>query len=289
MTRGRFLAQQMFGQSIEDVEQFVDTSSVSGWDIVSALIVLAASWPVSALAGRVTRWFVRRIPGVPEAAIGLVGRGARVFVVVIALAISMSLIGVNVGWFTALIVLVLLIVVLTIRPLIQNLAAGLLIEARPSFGVGDEIVTNGHSGEVIGINARSTVIRTRDGKRVHVPNTEVLSDAIVVLTAFDRRRSSIDLGIQYEADMAEVSLLLAAAASAVEGVHADPPPSVRARGFGDATYILSLRWWHDPSLLSESQTLDGVVREIKRVLDGAGIELPSPEIIVRRASDERSG
>lgn len=275
----------LIAQSIDDLEKIevlVDTTGVTGWDIVAAISVLILTWPVAVLVGRITMRLIRRVPGVPEYACNLAARAARVLVFIIGLALSMSLLGVNVGWFTVTLVLVAVVAVLMLRPLIENLAGGLLLQARPSFHIGDEIETQGKLGEVIEINARSTVIQTRDWKRVHIPNQDVLSDSITVFTAFDRRRSSIDLEIEYGAELEQASRLLVEAASAVDGVRADPPPFIRARGFGTATYILSLRWWHDPDLSSEARTLDGVVRQVKRVLDEAGIALPSPELIVRQ-------
>jgi small conductance mechanosensitive channel len=126
---------------------------------------------------------------------------------------------------------------------------------------------------------------------VHIPNNDVLSDDIKVFTALVRRRSRIELEIEYGADIAEATWVLVEAASGVagvDGVDADPSPYIRARGFGTGTYILSLRWWHDPDLSSGSRTLDGVVRAVKRVLDEAGIALPSPEVIVRQP-DQKPG
>lgn len=203
-------------------------------------------------------------------------------VVFIGLAISLSLLGVDVGWFTVTIALVAIVFFLMIRPLIENLAAGMLLETRPSFAVGDEIETNGYTGEVVEINVRSTAIQTRDFRRVHIPNTEVLDDTIIVHTAFDRKRSELELEIEYAADMAETTRILIGAATSVEGVHAEPPPYVRARRFGTGTYILLLRWWHDASLGAASRSLDGVVRAVKTALDAADIAMPSPELIVRQ-------
>jgi small-conductance mechanosensitive channel len=63
-----------------------------------------------------------------------------------------------------------------------------------------EIETNDYTGEVIEINARSTVIKTTDWTRIHIPNTDVLHNPITVFTAFERRRSAIELEIEYRAD-----------------------------------------------------------------------------------------
>jgi small-conductance mechanosensitive channel len=282
----------LVAQSIDDLERIedaVDTTGVSGWDITAGVIVLALTWPVALLASRITKRMIRRIPGLPESFCDLAGRGARVLVSMMGLALSMSLFGVNVGWFTVILALVFVVAVLMIRPLIENLAGGLLLQTRPAFAIGDEIETNGVRGKVITINARSTVIQTRDWKSVHIPNNDVLSDAITVFSGFDRRRSSIELEIEYGAEIEEASRLLVEAAAGVDGVHANPAPYVRARGFGTGTYIMSLRWWHDPDLSSGGRTLDGVVREVKRVLDEAGIALPSPELIVRQPDQAQSG
>ena len=282
---------EVVAQSIDDlekIEEAVDTSAVTGWDIVAALGILALTWPVAVLAGRLSMRLIRRVPGIPEYVYELLKRGVRVTVSIMGLALSMSLLGVDVGWFTVSLGLVAVVVVLMLRPLIENLAAGLLLQTRPAFSTGDEIETNGIRGDVVVINARSTVIQTRDWKRVHIPNQDVLADSVTVFTAFERRRSQIDLEIDYGAEIERASRLLVEAALGVEGVHSDPPPYIRARGFGTGTYVLSLRWWHDPDLSAGSRTLDGVVREVKRVLDEAGIDLPSPELIVRQP-DRTSG
>ncbi|MEA2002705.1 MAG: mechanosensitive ion channel [Actinomycetota bacterium] len=288
---GIFIPTHLVAQSVDDlekIEEVVDTAGVSGWDVFAGVLVLVLTWPVGVAVGRITKRAIRRIPGVPEYALNLAKRGAQILTSIVGVAISMSLFGVNVGWFTVTVALVLVLAVLMLRPLIENLAGGLLLETRPSFRIGDEIETEGVRGEVTEINARTTVIRTRDWKMVHIPNNDVLSEAITVLTALERRRSTIELEIEYGAEIAETTRLLVKAASGVDGVHADPSPYIRARGFGTGTYILSLRWWHDPDLSSGGRTLDGVVRAVKRVLDEAGIALPSPEVIVRQP-DQKPG
>ena len=276
---------QILAQSVDDlekIEEAVNVSQVTGWDIAAALIVLGLSWPISRIVGRLARRIVRRLPNIPEFVPDLADRASQALVVFIGLAISMSLLGVDVGWFTVTVALVAVVFVLMIRPLIENLAAGMLLQTRPSFSIGDEIETNGYEGEVVEINVRSTAIKTRDYRRVHIPNTDVLDDTIVVHSAFDRKRSELELEIEYGADMAETTQILIEAAAGVEGVHAEPPPYVRARRFGTGTFVLLLRWWHDASLSGGSRTLDGVVRAVKTSLDAASIAMPSPEMIVRQ-------
>ena len=173
----------------------------------------------------------------------------------IGLAVAMSWFGVDVAWFTVVLGFTALVAFLMLKPLVENFSAGLVLETRGAFAVGDEIETNGHTGEVVEVNGRTTMIRTRDGRRIHIPSTDVLASTLTVYTAFDSRRSSIVIGIDDSADLDRVVDVLVAAASDVEGVIDDPEPAVRARGFGNGTVLLELGWWHGPSLSEESQAL----------------------------------
>ena len=197
----------------------------------------------------------------------------------IALAWAVSLLGVEVGWFALVVASGLIVFVLMVRPLVENLAAGLLLQSRPSFGIGDQIETNGYRGDVISITARSTIIQTRDWKRIHIPNQDVLDESLDVYTAFERRRSSLDMTVDFGVDPDRAEEVVVSALKGVEGVLDDPGPYVLARGFDNGT-ILQVRWWHEPDLRSESRSLDRVVRAVRRSLADAGIGMSTPEIRV---------
>ena len=266
-------------EELEKIDEAITTSSASNWDIAAAILLLLLAWPVAAIIGRLAKRVARRIPSTPDYVPELVGQSIRWLVMLIAIAWAMSLIGVQVGWFALVVATGLIVFILMVRPLIENLAAGLLLQSRPSFGIGDQIETNGYRGDVIAITARSTIIQTRDWRRIHVPNQDVLDNSLEVHTAFERRRSSLDLTIDYSVDPDDAQEVIVNALREVDGVLDDPEPYVLARGFGDGT-ILQLRWWHDPDLRSQSRTLDRVVRAIRRCLADAGIDIATPEIRV---------
>ena len=263
------------------VEEFVDTTSVTGWDVVAGIAILVLSVPFSSGAA----WIVGRVTRksqMPDAVRQLIKRLTRAVVLVVGFAVSVSLMGVSVQWFTVVVAFIGLIAVLMLRPLIENFSAGLLLEIRGSFVVGDEIDSNGYEGEVKVVNGRTTVLQTRDGRRVAIPSTDVLDNTIVVYTTFEKRRSSMTVDIAYSADLDDAAAALVDAASSADSVLDDPAPSIRARDFGSGTYQLELRWWHGPRLSDESQAQDQVVRNVKEKLDAAGIAMPSPERIIRQ-------
>ena len=263
------------------IDELVDTSAVTGWDVVIGLTVLVLSFPLSSAVAWIVGRAIRR-SNIPDAIRVVIKRLARSVVIIVGVAVAVSLMGASVQWFTIVVALIGLIAVLMLRPLIENFSAGLLLEVRGSFVVGDEIDSNGHKGEVRVINGRTTVLQTRDGRRVAIPSTDVLDNTIIIYSAFEKRRSSLMVDIEYRADLDDAVAALIDAASSADGVIDDPPPSVRARGFGSGTYELELRWWHGPRLTDESQAQDQVVRNVKAQLDAAGIAMPSPERIIRQ-------
>ncbi len=269
------------GEELEKIDEAIRTSTATNWDIAAGILILVVAWPLSSLVGRIARRVSPRVPGTPDYVSELVGRSIRWLVMIIAVAWAVSLFGVEVGWFALVVAFVVLIAILMVRPLVENLAAGLLLQSRPSFAIGDQIETNGYRGDVLSITARSTIIQTRDWKRIHIPNQDVLESSLDVYTAFERRRSFLDLEIDYAVDPDHAEEVLVNAVREVDGVLDDPEPYVLARGVGDsAGTILQVRWWHEPDLRSESRTLDRVMRAIRRALDEAGIGIALPEMRV---------
>jgi small-conductance mechanosensitive channel len=268
-------------QDASTIDELIDTTTVTGWDVVIGITIIVLSFP---LAGAVS-WIVGRAirkSKMPDALRLLIKRLTRAVVIIIGVAVAVSRMGVSVQWFTIVAIFIGVVALLMLRPLVENFSAGLLLEVRGSFAVGDEIESNGHEGEVRVINGRTTVLETRDGRRVAIPSTDVLDSPIVIFTAFEKRRSSLTVEIEFRADLDDAVAALIDAASSADGVLDDPAPSVRARGFGSGTYELELRWWHGPRLTDESQAQDHVARNVKRKLDAAGIAMPSPERIIRQ-------
>lgn len=59
------------------------------------------------------------------------------------------------------------------KDILQNWLAGLLILLRQPFEVGDQIKASGYEGSVERIETRATIIKTYDGQRAVIPNSEI--------------------------------------------------------------------------------------------------------------------
>jgi small conductance mechanosensitive channel len=166
------------------------------------------------------------------------------------------------------------------KDILQNWLAGLLILLRQPFRTGDQIIVGKHEGTVEHIEARATLIKTYDGRRVIIPNSAVYTDAVTVNTAFPLRRSQYDVGIGYGDDIDRACEVILAAIRNVEGVAQDPPPETFAWELSGSTVNLRVRWWTHSKRSEVVRTQGRVIRVMKQALGDAGIDLPFPTNVV---------
>lgn len=160
------------------------------------------------------------------------------------------------------------------KDILQNWLAGILILLRQPFEIGDQIVSQGHEGSVERIESRATIIKTYDNQRVVIPNSDIYTDAVVVRTANEKRRSEYDIGVGYGDDMDEAITLIKEALSEVEGVASDPAPEALPWGLDASWVTIRARWWTRSDRATVVHTTARVLPAIKRKLDAAGIDMP---------------
>jgi small conductance mechanosensitive channel len=132
--------------------------------------------------------------------------------------------------------------------ILQNFLAGLLLLWSEPFRVGDEIKLDAFEGTVEEIQARATIIKTYDERRVVIPNADLFTHSVIVNTALDRRRWEYDLNVSGVRDVAALKSEIAGAAQKVPGVLANPGPEVFVMDLPDASTVrLRVLWWsNDP-------------------------------------------
>lgn len=273
---------------IQQIEDALASSQVTGWDVLAALVVLAVAYPVGIAVRRLAVRMLKRIPNLPTDVAHDGGRLLRWLVYLIALAWALSLVGVSVGWVAVIVAVLLVLGVLMVKPMIENSAAGLLLTLRPVYAVGDQIDTVGYEGTVTKISSRTTVLKTTDGREIHIPNTEVLKKPIVVFTATDSRKTEFDITVAFDTDLDGATRLLTGAISGVEHVLTDPIPTVQASGFDHTAITLTIGYWYPSSMSSGSSATDGVIRAVKQALAGAGIEPAMPTVGIDQNPDTAS-
>jgi len=166
------------------------------------------------------------------------------------------------------------------KDILQNWLAGLLLLVRQPFRRGDQIVVGKHEGTVERIEARATLIRTYDGKRVIIPNSSVYTESVTVNTAFGLRRSEHDVGIGYGDDVSKACDVICHALKNLPGVAADPVPEAIPWELAGSSVKIRARWWTEPQQARVVHARGRVIQAIKQALVKAGIDLPFPTNVV---------
>lgn len=165
------------------------------------------------------------------------------------------------------------------KDILQNWLAGLLILIRQPFQIGDEIVVTDYEGTVERIDTRATDIRTYDGRRVRIPNSDVYTNAVTVNTAFEKRRSEYDIGIGYGDDIPTASAVLLEAVRHAEGVESEPAPDIIPWSIDPSWVRLRVRWWTHSRWADVVAVQGRVIRSLKQALDEAGIDMPFETVV----------
>ncbi len=150
------------------------------------------------------------------------------------------------------------------------------------------IETLDYEGSVTSIGTRSTVLKATDGQEIHIPNTEVLKNPIVVYTARSNRKASFDIPVSFATDLDALTKVVLTALSGVEGLQSDPAPAVQASGIRDSAITLSISYWYPSSMSSGSDVTDGAIRAVRRALADAGIHPAPPTVAVDQEPDSAS-
>ena len=160
------------------------------------------------------------------------------------------------------------------KDILQNWLAGLLILLRQPFEVGDEIEVNGFVGSVERIETRATIIRQYNAKRVVVPNSDIYTNAVKVITANEFIRSQYDIGVGYGDSIEDAKEVIRKAVRSVEGVHTDHPIDVLTWDLAASWVTLRVRWWSKTARKDIVNLHDRVLQTMKIALDEAKIDMP---------------
>ncbi len=162
------------------------------------------------------------------------------------------------------------------KDIFQNFVAGVLILVGRPFRVGDQIRMGEYEGTVDEILTRATYLKTYDGRRVIIPNSDLFTNAITVNTAFATRRTEYDIGIGYADDIEAARTIILGVLKSIDGVLPEPKADVIVVALADSTVKLRARWWSSSHISDLLVSRDRVLTECKEQLTAAGIDLPFP-------------
>ena len=162
------------------------------------------------------------------------------------------------------------------QDIFKNFLAGIILLVEEPFRIGDEVEIDDYRGRVEDINIRTTEIRSYQGEKVLLPNSTVFTNAVKVVTAFDYRRTNLQVGVDYNTPLPQAKKLLEETINSVAGVVDNPATEIDLVNFGDSSIDFVVRYWSNSSQKQTRNVQTTAIIAIKKALDSADIGIPYP-------------
>ncbi|RWO56461.1 mechanosensitive ion channel domain-containing protein [Mesorhizobium sp.] len=249
----------------------------------AALLLIATVW-LAVVVGKYIDERVRISEELTPSIRVLVGKVAKVGLVLVAGAIALSSVGLDLTALTIFSGAVGVGLAFGLQKVVSNFVSGMIILLDKSIKPGDTISLEGTFGWVRELRARFVSVVTRDGREYLIPNEDFITQRVINWSFSDNLvRLDVNFGVSYDADPHKVSELAIKAAMSVGRVEADRRPVCWLTDFGESSLNFVLRFWiHDPQ-----QGLTNVRGRVLLALwdtfreNGIDIPYPHREIIMK--------
>lgn len=161
----------------------------------------------------------------------------------LVIVIVLSQLGVQTASLVAVMGAMGLAVGLALQGSLSNFASGVLLILLRPCKIGDYIEAGGVAGTVNAIDILATTMVTPDNKVILIPNSAIMSQAIINFSAMPTRRVDLIIGVAYDTDLAKAKDLLLQLVAGDARIHLDPAPLVGVKELADSSINFLVRFW----------------------------------------------
>ena len=241
-----------------------------------AAAIVAGAWLLGALLGR-QRWLWRRVAR-NELIAGLIGTIVPVGFLLLGLVVALNILN-AVGILSAVLGaagVLGLAVGFAIRDTIENFIASVMLSLRQPFRPKDLVDVDGQEGFVVRLTSRATILMTRDGNHLRIPNADVFKATITNFTRNPERRFTFQLGIDAADDPRDGIETGLATLRGLSFVLGEPAPRGWIEEVGDSNIVLTFAPWIDQTHTDFFKAKTTAIRAVKITLEEEGFTLPEP-------------
>ena len=164
-----------------------------------------------------------------------------------------------------------------LQDLFKDLISGIIILFEGNVAVGDILEVDGQVGSVKQIKLRTSIMRTRDGVYIVVPNSLVVNEKVTNWTKSSKiTRFQVTVGVAYGSDVTLVKDLLLQSVNEHELVSDRPSPMVFFNDFGDSALQFDIHYWITDTWKTEVIKSD-LRFTIDRLFRENNISIPFPQ------------
>jgi len=200
----------------------------------------------------------------------------RIGLMVFAVAIAMSAVGINLAALTIYSGAAGVGIGFGLQKIVANFISGIILLVDKSVKPGDLVTIGDNSGRISAMKTRYISVAAGDGREVLIPNEDLVTQKVTNWTYTDKYTLvKVIFGTNYDADPRLVCKLAIETAAANERVLKSKPPNCLLTDFTDAGMKFSLTFW-----LADPDGMDNVKSEAMLSLWDAfkreGIRVPYP-------------
>lgn len=254
------------------------------WNIVLFFAVLFVGLIVIKLFINILRRILNKTK-MEKIAVGFIVGAVKLILYLILVLSLLSIIGIEITGIITAVSALFLSVGLALQNNIANVANGILIVSTKMFKKGDYIKVDGLGveGSITQINFLYTTLQTPDNKRITVPNSSIVNNAVIDFDSNLTRRVDLYFTVSYDSDVEKVKEIILACINSNGNVLLDPAPFCRLYAMKDSSLEFVARCWCDREdyWSVHFDVMESVFNEFKR----NNVSIPFNQLEIRERTD----
>ncbi len=240
-----------------------------GLRLVEGILILTIGWMLATWAKRALAAGLARLP-IDLTLKPLIASLARYGILILTALLVVQQFGVETTSLIAVLGAAGLAVGLALQGTLSNVASGVMLLVLRPFRVGQFVeIAKGKQGTVREIGLFTTLIITRDGVYISIPNSSIFGEDIINFTRERTRRITFTVPVDWVNDLELVERTIVAALAADSRVLKEPAPSAVVQELQEYAVVMRARahvrsgdYW---------QVLWSLQKEVKTALDRAQV------------------
>ena len=263
---------------LEQIVLPVGRHQISALTILQALASVSVTLILAFWLGAMLEDRLMQLNGMHSSLRTVVARMARAFLVLVAILISLSLVGIDLTVLSVFGGALGVGLGLGMQKIASNYVSGFVILLERGMAIGDMVTVDKFYGKVAQINTRYTVLRGLDGVESAVPNEMFVLTPVQNHSLSEHAiRLSTQLVIEYCHDVESLLSVLEQAVARVERVSSITPPSALLIRFGPDGLELEIGFWITDPENGRLNVLSDVNRAVWRTLKAHQIRIARPK------------
>lgn len=248
------------------------------------LLIFAISVVIVVIVAKVVSLYLKRALSdrMERGELDKLTRGIQIAIILLGIWFALPSFNFDVGQLLVVGGTIGLIIAFASQKIVSNFGSGIFILIERPIRIGDDIRVNDISGTVDQIRILSTIVKTDDGVYARVPNEQVFTSDIINYVANPARRIEYRVTIGYRENAGQVMQAIRPLLDEHPFVLVYPEPTLFVSALGESGVEITIRVWTPSRVWGEVK--NSLLGQIKELFDREGIEIPSPQRVVRFTS-----